>query len=169
MVDVCCCLDGMRGIVYIAESFREMIVADRSNPHASNLRKHRYREDGCTFFVTKALQPRRPLLACDEIATVICETFLHYQQQGDLHVAAFVVMPDHWHALFGLPFGSILSRKMTMLMSWISRQTKDLLHDAETTWQDGFYDTRIRSGKQFSYVCSSGVRVWGSAVGVVCL
>jgi REP element-mobilizing transposase RayT len=64
------------------------------------------------------------------------------------------VMKDHWHALVGIPPNRHLSDTMSNLNEWISRKTNTLIVAHQCVWQDGFYDTRIRSTKQFRYVCS---------------
>src|SRR4029079_7048888 len=65
---------------------------------------------------------------------------------------AFVVMPDHWHALFALRDPWTLPRFMHAAMSFIGARTVSLLQSRETAWQDSYYDTRIRTAKQFAYV-----------------
>jgi REP element-mobilizing transposase RayT len=61
-------------------------------------------------------------------------------------------MPDHWHALFALRDPWTLPRFMHAAMSFIGARTVSLLQSRETAWQDSYYDTRIRTAKQFAYV-----------------
>ena len=64
-------------------------------------------------------------------------------------MAAFVVMPDHWHALLATLDGEPIHQRMHTLGSWIGRHTKAAMTKHHVCWQDGFFETRIRSGKQF--------------------
>ena len=72
-----------------------------SDPHSKNLRLHRLRDAPSTFFVTKSLRPKKPVLTPDQ-RKVIVEAFAFAVQHGRIYLRAFVVMPDHWHALLGL-------------------------------------------------------------------
>jgi REP element-mobilizing transposase RayT len=110
--------------------------------HSSNLREFRKMEQGDTFFVTKCVSPREPVLA-GETAGIISDSLLFYAEKQKIFLAAYVVMPDHWHALIASP--TPLPRIMASLQSWINRSNSDL------NWQDGYYETLIRSSRQFSY------------------
>ena len=120
-------------------------------PHSSALRNGRqYDAEGC-WFVTKCLEPRRPLLVTD-LAAVIADALGWYSASGKIHVGAFVVMPDHWHLLFRPADGQELSDFMRDAGHWISRKTRTRLIAAACQWQDGYRDTRIRSLTQFQFV-----------------
>ena len=109
-------------------------------------------KDPGTFFVTKCLQPRTSVLISLGIASEIANTLKFSVNKNRIHLAAFVIMPDHWHALFAVHQNFTLPKVMNGLNSWIGRQTSKKLENQKVCWQDGYYDTRIRSGKQFSYV-----------------
>jgi len=122
-------------------------------PHSANLRSHRvYGRSGC-WFVTKCLEPRLPLLVSN-VAKVIAESFKSYVEQGQLDVAAFVVMPDHWHLLLHTGEQDDVGIFMRKASHWISRGTSTGLRLAGAEWQDGFHETRIRTLKQFQFVRS---------------
>jgi len=61
-------------------------------------------------------------------------------------------MPDHWHALFALRAPWVLPKFMHALMSYVAGKTSAFLRAHETSWQDGYYDTRVRTSKQFEFV-----------------
>ena len=61
-------------------------------------------------------------------------------------------MPDHWHALFALCEPWVLPKFMHALMSYVAGKTAALLKNHNTSWQDGYYDTRIKTAKQFAFV-----------------
>ena len=71
------------------------------DPHAKNLRLHRLRDAPSTFFVTKSLRPEKPVLDSD-LREVIVDAFVFAVEHERIYLRAFVVMPDHWHALLGL-------------------------------------------------------------------
>ncbi|MBN4074077.1 transposase [bacterium AH-315-E10] len=116
-----------------------------------NLRLYRWNDVGGTFFVTKCIEPKTSVLLND-VAQRISDGFKYYAQNGDIKLAAFVVMPDHWHALFGLSLGDHLPNRMRTMSNWFSRCSSDALEKSECSWQDGYYDVRIRSTKQFLYI-----------------
>jgi len=65
---------------------------------------------------------------------------------------AFVIMPDHWHALFALREPWTLPKFMHATMSFVAAKTSALLKTHQISWQDGYYDTRVKTAKQFAYI-----------------
>ncbi len=63
-------------------------------------------------------------------------------------------MPDHWHALLGLREPWTLPKFMHSFMSHVGAKTTVYLAKHETAWQDGYYETLIKTktARQFSYV-----------------
>lgn len=61
-------------------------------------------------------------------------------------------MPDHWHALFALHEPLTLPKFMHDFMSYAARKTGGFLNTHDTAWQDGYYDTHVKTAKQFEYV-----------------
>jgi len=120
-------------------------------PHSASLRSHRrYGQGGC-WFVTKCLEPRHPLLVAD-VAQKISETFRWYADHGKIHVAAFVVMPDHWHLMLHTEGHDDVGLFMRKACHWISRETRNHLREGRADWQDGFHETCIRTLRQFQFV-----------------
>jgi REP element-mobilizing transposase RayT len=73
-------------------------------------------------------------------------------QHERIYLRAFVVMPDHWHALFALREPWVLPKFMHHTMSYVGGGTSPLLTKHKTSWQDGYYDTRLKTSKQFEFV-----------------
>jgi putative transposase len=119
--------------------------------HSRNLRLHRLKDVSITFFITKSLHPKKPVLN-REATEVIVSAFAFAVQSQRIHLRAFVVMPDHWHSLFALRDPWTLPKFMHDLMSYIGAKTSKLLSDFETSWQNGYYDTVIKTARQFEYV-----------------
>ena len=69
-----------------------------------------------------------------------------------IYLGAFVVMPDHWHALIALIEPWTLPKFMHAMMSFVGARTQRQLNANGTRWQDGYYETLVKTGKQFSYV-----------------
>ena len=61
-------------------------------------------------------------------------------------------MPDHWHALFALRQPWSLPEFMHHAMSYVGRKTSVLLANHRTSWQDSYYDTCVKTAKQFRFV-----------------
>ena len=123
----------------------------RSDPHSRNLRLHRLSDTPATFFITKSLLPKKAVL--DEAArSMIISAFAFAVQQHRIHLRAFVVMSDHWHALFALRQPWSLPEFMHHAMSYVGRKTSVLLANHRTSWQDGYYDTCVKTAKQFRFV-----------------
>jgi REP element-mobilizing transposase RayT len=126
-------------------------VPRAGQPHSGDLRLHRWADASATFFITKSLHPKKPVLD-PEARAVIVSAFRFTVEHGRIYLRAFVVMPDHWHALFALREPWTLPKFMHDLMSCVARKTSRLLNDNDTAWQDGYYDTHVKTAKQFEYV-----------------
>src|SRR5437764_8589018 len=124
---------------------------EKPDPHSRNLRFHRLSDTSATFFITKSLLPKKDVL--DEAALeIIVSAFAFAIGQQRIYLRAFVVMPDHWHALFALREPWTLPKFMHDFMSYVGGKTNRVLTKHDTTWQDGYYDTHVKTGKQFEYV-----------------
>jgi REP element-mobilizing transposase RayT len=123
----------------------------RSDAHSRNLRLYRVTDIPATFFVTKSLHPKKPVL--DKAARqVVVSAFAFAKEDQRIYLRAFVVMPDHWHALFALREAWTLPRFMHAFMSYVAGKTSALLETQHTSWQDSYYDTRVKTAKQFEFV-----------------
>ena len=123
----------------------------RSDAHSRNLRLHRLSDTPATFFITKSLLPKKPVLSGEAREIVVC-AFAFAVEQRRIYLRAFAVMLDHWHALFALREPWTLPKLMHDMMSFVGGRTVELLRRHATTWQDGYYDTRMKTNKQFEFV-----------------
>ncbi len=119
------------------------IGAPRPLPHSANLRVHRLSDASATFFVTKSLRPRKPVLTL-QLRGVISEAFVFAVQKERIYLRAFVVMPDHWHALLALREPWMLPKFMHAFMSYVGGKTKARLASRKASWQDGYYETHVK-------------------------
>jgi putative transposase len=125
--------------------------APEQEPHAANLRIHRTRSRQGCWFITKCIEPRRSVLVSD-VARKTADALAWYGRRGLVNVAAFVVMPDHWHLLMHTKDGGDVTEFMASACRWISRETRDSLQSNDVRWQDGFHETLVRTVKQFQFV-----------------
>ena len=123
----------------------------KEDPHSRNLRLHRLVDEPATFFITKSLLPKKPLLNSAR-RDIIVSAFAFAVSRERIYLRAFVVMPDHWHALFALRNPWTLPKFMHSLMSHVAAQTSRYLEDHDCSWQDTYYDTRVRTARQFEYI-----------------
>lgn len=123
----------------------------KESPHSSNLRLHRLRDAPATFFITKNVHPKKPVLDAD-LRRVVSSAFAFAVSRKRIIVRAYVVMPDHWHAVFGLLGDWTLPRFMHAFMSYVAGKAHAALTKAGCEWQKGYYDTRVRSSKQLNFV-----------------
>jgi REP element-mobilizing transposase RayT len=90
--------------------------------HSHNLRLNRLKDEPATFFITKCLLPKKPIVN-REAANVIASAFEFAVQKQRIYLRAFVVMPDHGHALFALREPWRLPKFMHALMSYVAGRT----------------------------------------------
>jgi REP-associated tyrosine transposase len=123
----------------------------RPGPHSRNLRLRRLSDTAATFFTTKTLHPKEPVLD-EEPREIIVSAFTFAVRQQRIYLRAFVVMPDHCHALFALRGQWVLPKFMHAFMSYVAGKTFSILQTHHTSWQDGYYDTHVKTAKQFQFV-----------------
>src|ERR1051325_10758176 len=123
----------------------------KQGPHSRSLRLHRLSDTPATFFITKSLLPKKPVFD-EEAREIVVSAFAFAVRQQRIYLRAFVVMPDHWHALFALRESWVLPKLMHDMMSYVGGKTAALLQRYQTSWQDGYYDTRVKTAKQFEFV-----------------
>ena len=90
--------------------------------------------------------------AGDPLADVVVASLGFMVDSERVQLGAFVVMPDHWHAVVGVPEGQELPGVLRSMNSWIGRRSHARLAERGCSWQDGYRETRIRSSKQFRYI-----------------
>src|SRR5579883_1849698 len=101
-----------------------------------------------TYFVTTKCFGGQHLLQSERCATLLIDTLYHYRKQNKYLLHAFVVMPDHMHAILS-PKGIALERMMQLIKGGYSyRMTKELGLNREA-WQRGFSDHRIRDASDY--------------------
>jgi REP element-mobilizing transposase RayT len=108
--------------------------------HSGDLRKGRDSQPGALYYITKNLLA--PCVFVERQRDECCASLQAFRQKGNLLLHAFVIMRDHWHALFSLAGRLSLEKTLHELcrhMSFPSRRRGDHL-----TWQEGFYDHRVR-------------------------
>jgi putative transposase len=121
------------------------------DPHSRNLRLHRLSDAPATFFITKSLLPKKPLLHI-QFRQLIVNAFEYALTRERIYLRAFVVMPDHWHALFALRDPWTLPKFMHSLMSHVAAKTSPHLRSGGSAWQDTYYETRVRTARQFRFI-----------------
>ena len=113
----------------------------RPDPHSRNLRLHRLADTPATFFITKSLRPKKPVL--DEAArAIIVSAFAFAVQEHRIYLRAFVALREPW----------VLPKFMHALMSYVAGKTAALSKSHNTSWQGGYYDTRVKTARQFRFV-----------------
>jgi len=89
-------------------------------------------------------------IACLKVPAAECvqDTLLHFD--GDRYdLVAWVVMPNHAHALFAPRTGWSLSSLLHSWKSFTSSEVNRLLHRKGRLWQPDYYDRYIRDHHDF--------------------
>ena len=76
--------------------YRDMV------PHARRLRGGRISVPFQTYFLTKCIEDRRPILAVPAAAEIVIQSLADVRAKGEIKLLAFVIMPDHYHAVLSI-------------------------------------------------------------------
>jgi putative transposase len=111
-----------------------------------------------TYFVTAVTAQRRSLFQVTANAELLQRTILDYRDQGRFLLHAFVIMPDHLHALITPAQEVSLEKAMQFIKGGFSFRLKSKLE----VWMRSFNETQIMTKEKFihcvSYIEDNPVR-----------
>jgi putative transposase len=99
-----------------------------------------------TYFVTAVTAQRRSLFQVAARAELLQQTFLDYRRQGRFLLHAFVIMPDHFHALLTPAPDVSLEKAMQFIKGGFSFRLKGELD----VWMRSFNESQIMGAEKFA-------------------
>ena len=119
-------------------------------PHSHALRKGRVSVPNSAYFITKCADDYgKRVLAEDRCAEIIVGSLTWVSEEQVARLCGFVVMPDHWHAVFGLREEWALEQLMESVCKFTSRRINRVLGRSGVFWQDGYQDHAVRDREDF--------------------
>ena len=116
-----------------------------------------------TYFVTAVTAQRRRLFQVTDTAALLQQTILDYRGQGRFLLHAYVIMPDHFHALITPAADVSLEKAMQFIKGGFSFRLKSKLD----VWMRSFNESQIMSAEKFAncvrYIEENPVRRGGGA------
>jgi putative transposase len=100
------------------------------------------------FFVTCKVLPGRGRLSEAEFA-LLAGSIQWRRRQHHFLLTAWVLLPDHWHAIVMPPYPSTISSVMESLKVSSNRQINQLRGDSGILWQGRFFDRVLRTVKEY--------------------
>jgi putative transposase len=98
-----------------------------------------------TYFVTTVTEGRRALLQSNQNADLMIDILFRYRDEGRYALHAFVVMPDHIHAVITPSENQSIERCMQCIKGGYSHS-----HPSTTSiWQRGFHEHRLRDPEDY--------------------
>jgi putative transposase len=98
-----------------------------------------------TYLVTAVTTQRRSLLQVTATAELLERTILDYRSQGRFLLHAFVILPDHFHALITPAPDVSLEKAMQYIKGGFSFRLKSKLD----VWMRSFNESQIMSEEKF--------------------
>ena len=98
-----------------------------------------------TYFVTAVTAQRRRLFQVTATAELLRQTIFDYRAQGRFLLHAFVIMPDHFHALITPAPDVPLEKAMQFIKGGFSFRLKSKLD----VWMRSFNESQIMSEEKF--------------------
>ncbi|MEQ1775674.1 MAG: transposase [Burkholderiales bacterium] len=124
----------------------------------------RYRRsltEGATFFFTVNTYRRKKLLTHPEVRASLHEAIKHVRKQIPFTIDAWVLLPDHLHAIWTLPKDdSAYGKRWGMIKAQVSRCCAHVADDSARSasrikrherdfWQRRFWEHQIRDERDF--------------------
>ncbi len=98
-----------------------------------------------TYLVTAVTAQRRSLFQVTATAELLEQTILDYQSQGKFLLHAFVIMPDHFHAVITPAPDVSLEKAMQFIKGGFSFRLKSKLD----VWVRSFNESQISTREKF--------------------
>jgi REP element-mobilizing transposase RayT len=109
----------------------------------------RYGLEGDCFQVTAVVRGRKRLFSDERLARVL-EDALRFVRLDRAYVLAYVIMPDHVHALLIPRTPHTISQIMQTIKGYSARRINQVLETHGTVWQQSFHDRVIRNEEQLA-------------------
>jgi REP element-mobilizing transposase RayT len=106
------------------------------------LRRGRWSQRGCTYFVTACTENRGVGLHAASLAPTLRKEIIACERDGHWRVLGAVIMPEHLHLLVKLTGELPLSR----IVARVKMKTRVALWQHGLRWQGNFYEHRLRDG-----------------------
>jgi putative transposase len=105
----------------------------------------RSKKRGGTFFFTVNLQNRQSSVLIDHI-NLLRESVFYVLKRRPFHIVAWVVLPNHIHAVWALPEGdNDYSRRWQLIKQLFTKKLWSLTGSQNTVWQKRFWEHEIKS------------------------
>ena len=111
----------------------------------SDLRKGRYSEPGREYLVTTVTHQRQPWFTDLHSARLLVSEMRRLEREDAVVWLAWVVMPDHFHALLSLGDAATLGDVMNRLKGRSARVINAHLGRTGNFWQRSFHDHALRT------------------------
>jgi putative transposase len=108
----------------------------------------RVRQAG-VYFVTSRAWQGRTIFRESQAAQILLEQILNCRDRGFYKLHAFVIMPDHLHALLTPSQEASLEKALQMIKGGSSHRIKQEMNYAWPVWQQGFHDRWIRDDAEY--------------------
>jgi putative transposase len=110
---------------------------------------HRHGSVPGTYFVTSRTWESRRLFVTEPMCQLFVDTLLRYRQDGAFALHAFVLMPDHFHALLTPAQNTTLERAVQLIKGGSARRLGVEQQLQFPVWQRGFSDHRVRDAADY--------------------
>jgi putative transposase len=99
------------------------------------------------FFITCRVLARRDLLSVPEFAG-LARVIHERREEHKFLLTAWVVLPDHWHAIFYPPYPLTISRVMESIKGAATKRINRRRRECGTLFQARFFDRALRTVRE---------------------
>lgn len=122
----------------------------------------RYLEPGASYYVTSVTNGREKIFLSPKVCKLFIVTMEFYKYYLDYKLYAFVVMPDHFHAIIEPGNEFNISVIMNKIKGNFGNKYNKMVGRSGNVWQSRFFDEGITDRKEFiskiNYIHNNPVR-----------
>jgi len=110
--------------------------------------KRRYYEKGAVYYVTSVTKDRKTLLNKGSASLFLICSLAYHKFIFSYRIYAFVIMPDHFHALIQPEGNYDISKIMNYIKGTFARKYNKMFKHKGIVWQKSFHDKVCRTEKE---------------------
>jgi REP element-mobilizing transposase RayT len=95
------------------------------------------------------LMPNADVLVIPACAEIVINSLIWARDKDWWRILGFVIMPDHYHLIFGLGAVKTLSDVIAGISKYTARRINEYLGKHGSLWEEGFYDHILRDREDF--------------------
>jgi REP element-mobilizing transposase RayT len=108
----------------------------------------RFPNHGLPSLVTSNVADRKPIFRSSSVARLMLQTLLDAADDESIDLLAWIIMPDHFHAVVAVPPAKSLGRFVQLVKGRFAREYNLTTASQGSVWQGRYHERALRSDRE---------------------